>query len=314
MNFNNCFGAVALSAAAVSPAFAQTDIEVILVSPEAQALIDAEDVYLPEAQWSLSPSPAGCLVQRHFAYDNHRITLAIKRLQPDLPIQYALVGSSFEIDERLQAGFTPGSGLTEIDRIGSATLGERDGLFFAARTFPRTPDGFPDESALAPDTQFFVAQDLRGDAVVLRTGRIDLALSALEACAANELAALGVDLESRRTFTRYANLLNIGDLMTPLEAAYNRSLRNHRSGGTLQIRVVIDPAGRVTHCHAGDDLTPRTLREDACEAVRQNGSFQTALNAQGEPVADYSLQTIVFQAPQRYYEPGADGTVWRRRR
>ena len=296
------------------PTHAQSIPETIAPSAEAQSLLDSDRLYRPDAQWRRTASPAGCSVQREFDLDGERITLAMRRLQPGMPIQYALIGGDFEAGENLEAGFVPGSGLWRFERLGEATIGEREGVFFAGPAFPPQSDVSESESELGRSVEFFVAQNRKGDAVALRTGRIDLALSALEECAADELGKLGVNVEAVHTFSRQPRLSNTPDLMNPLERAYGHYLQNRLTEGTLRIRMVIDQDGVVKHCHAGDDLTPLALREAVCDVMREKGEFESALDAAGAPTTGYMFQTIRFATPSPWYYPGADGTVWKRRR
>lgn len=295
-------------------AMAQDDLHPLL--PETQALIDSGKIHLPEAQWSLTPAPDGCSVQRNFTLDEDRITLVMKRLQGKMPVEFALVGGGFEPDENLQAEFEPGrSGLAQYEYIGSASAGERVGIFFSGQPFPNGGFAAPTEDVLSRNTRYFIAQNDDSDAIVLRTGRIDLALDALEECGRQQLAQLGVDLTRQQTLKRGAVLLNTEELIRPMSHAYGMEMRDQRRTleGVLRIRLVIDEDGTLAHCHAGDGLTPRALREAVCSIIGENGEFQVALDSDGKPVTDYWITNVVFEARQMENWPGADGTVHRTR-
>ena len=303
---------VALTAVLACPVAAQEDLHPI--NPDAQELIDSGAIHMPDGRWSLKEAVDGCSLQRDFLLEDNRVTLAMKRLQGGFPIEFALVGSEFEPDEPLQAGFQPGrNGLGEHRFIGAASAGDREGIFFSAQPFPRGGFGAPTESILAPDTQYFIAQNDDDDAVVLRTGRIDLALDALEECGERQLASLGVDLARPNGVSRNAVLLNAQELGADFSHAYDRVIRQQRRNveSNLHIRLVIDGDGTLAHCHAGDGLTPRALRKAVCDLVRENGEFRTALDNNGRPIADTWSTRVVFRV--MFGQPGADGRVYRER-
>ncbi|MWV26274.1 hypothetical protein [Aurantiacibacter rhizosphaerae] len=301
-----------LTAVFAIPVAAQEDLHPI--NPEAQELIDSGAIHMPDGLWSLSEAVDGCSLQRNFLLDDNRVTLAMKRLQGGYPIEFALVGGEFEPDEPLQAGFQPGrNGLEEHRFIGAASAGDRKGVFFSAQPFPRGGFAAPAQSVLAPDTQYFIAQNDEGYAVVLRTGRIDLALDALEQCGERQLASLGVDLNRPNGISRSAVLLNADEFSDQFSRAYGRVIQQQRRNveSDLHIRLVIDGDGTLAHCHAGDGLTPRALREAVCDMVRKNGEFRTALDNNGQPIADTWSTRVAFRIMMD--QPGADGTIHRAR-
>lgn len=297
--------ALAITALFAAPASAQAELHPI--TPQAQTLIDGGAIHTPDGSWSLSPAQDGCAVQREFRLGDSHVTLVMKRLEAGMPIEFALVGGGLEPDQPLQAGFEPGrGGLAEFVYIGAASAGERDGIFFAGQPFPAGGFAAPAEAVLARDTRYFIAQN-DDAAVVLRTGRTDLALDTLAQCGEEQLARLGVG--PRRSLRRDAALSNPGALIPSFSAAYERAMRQRggRLEANLPIRLVIAEDGTLAHCQAGDGLTPRLLREAVCATIRDSGELRTALDTDGEPVASTWKTDIVFRAQDRTNWPGADG-------
>ncbi len=299
---------IALAITALFAASASAQAELHPIAPETQGLIDSGAIHTPDGSWSLSAAQDGCAVQREFRLGDSHITLVMKRLEGRMPVEFALVGGGFEPEERLQAGFQPGrGGLAEFVFIGSASAGEREGVFFAGQPFPAGGFAAPTQDVLARDTRYFIAQNDDGEAVVLRTGRIDLALDALQQCGMEQLARLGVD--PQRDLRRDAALTNAGALIPTFSEAYGRAMRQRRGmlEGNLPIRLVIDDAGTLAHCHAGDGLTPRMLREAVCATIRDSGEFTTAMDLNGNPVASTWYTNVVFRTVGLTNWPGADG-------
>lgn len=303
-----CFVSLALALAAAVPTQAQTYPEIVEASEEAQAMIAAGDAYLPQADWRLSSSQNGCSVRRDFALGEERVTISMRRLQPGMPIQYAVFGTEFSEDEPIEAGFVPGSGLARYTRIARASIGERVGFVYAGNPFP-SPQGEtrPDERALGPMAEFYVLQGEEADPIVLRTGPMNSALESLADCATENLAELGVDVRGIGSFLRRASLQNPEEIDAHLSVAYPGAAAREGRQGPVLTRVIIDPAGQVTHCHVASYLTARNLREAACETLRDRGQFQPALDFSGQPTTDLYVTRVIFSLEGRSW-PNANGT------
>ena len=277
-----------------TPAIAQSEDEPPMVSAEAQSIIAAENFFRPQGEWGLASSPDGCLAQRSFAHGERTVSLTMRQLQPGMAMQFWLIGTGFEADEPLDAGFVPDSALTRYELIGRATLGGADGLFYAGQLFRGS---LAEQSEAAQQARFYVAQSEDEPPVVLQTGPIQPTLDSLARCASEQLAGYGIDVRQRGSHSRHARMINVEELTGRLGQAYNSLSRSTGARGNMVVRVIVDAEGMPVACHAGDDLTPRSLRTLACETVRERGRFEPALDEHGDPVADYFLQGIRFAIP-----------------
>ena len=283
----------------------------IPVSPVALALIDEERIHTPQAAWSLTSAGDGCSVQREFMLDGNHITFVMKRLQPGMPLEYALVGGGFDPEEELQAGFVPGTGLANFSRIGTASAGNRDGVFFAGPAFPRVDGHYADELSLSTATRYFVVQDGDDHAVVLRTGAVRMAIDALTQCADEQLAALGVRPRGASEGGQPLRLLNATEIGTMISRPYSRLARVRKVSGEMPIRVVVNGSGTMVDCQAGDGLIPRALREEVCTIMREQGEYEIAVDGDGQTVVGVFFTNIIFSSLGM--TPGADGRVYRER-
>ena len=289
-----CITPLVLATAAL-PAHAQTYPDIVETSEDAQALIAAEEAYLPDGDWRLRRSLDGCSVRRDFTLGEEHVSLTLRRLQPGMPIQYALMGSEFTGEEQIDAGFVPGSGLAQYTRLVFASMGEREGFVFAGQPFP-VPQGEtrPDERALGTLTEYFVVQGDEADPIVLRTGPVNPALNALAQCSTDNLTELGVDTRGLGSLLRRASLQNTDEIGAHLQAAYPGNARRDGQQGPVLTRVIVDSSGQVTHCHVASYMTARRLREAACETLRDHGVFEPALNFRGEPTTDFFVMNVIF--------------------
>ncbi len=151
------------------------------------------------------------------------------------------------------------------------------------------------ESVHAARVQHFVVQGEEGEPIVLLTGPISGPLTMLADCATEGLASLGVDTDARGTSPRLINSEVVGAWM---RANYpGGAIRDGRQG-PVPVRIVVGPDGRATHCHVGNYLTARVLRDAACDAFTQTAEYEPARDAQGQPVtAAYYTQAIFLIGP-----------------
>lgn len=286
---------VALLAGVSSPATAQTYPDIVEISDEARTAIASENVYQPTADWRLTSSNAGCSVRRNFVLGDERVTFVMRRLQPGLQVQYALFGTEFSEDEPIEAGFVPGIGLARHTRLAGASIGEREGFVYAGQPFPvEQGEDAANEPQLASATQFYVVQGEESDPIVLTTGAMDAPLRMLADCAVEGLINMGVELRGNGSFLRRASMLNPEEIDAHLSASYPGAARRDGQQGPVMTRVIIDPSGRVTHCHVASYLTARRLREAACEVLSEHGEFEPALNFSGQPTTDYHITNVIF--------------------
>ena len=280
--------ATALGVLFSASAHAQFNPDIVKLADETRELIDLGRVHMPDGQWSLSRSDDGCAVRRTFRLDNDEVVLSINRLQPGLPVQYALFGTRLNVRDTVQGGFTPGSGLAHFTRLASATLGERRGITFAGQPFPTGSEERADERALAPEVRYFVVQGSE-DPIVLRTGPVHRALNALADCAAEQLASYGVPLDRLGERSRPVELLNNEEFEAHLRASFPARVQ-----GPVEIRAIVDGEGRVTHCHVATHISAQSLRETACSVTQKHARFEPALDGAGQPMTDFYISRIIF--------------------
>ncbi|WP_340588160.1 energy transducer TonB [Erythrobacter alti] len=301
MKFRCILGLALVALVPSVPTAAQTYPEIVELSPEARALIGDESFHLPQSEWRLSSSNEGCSVRRDFKLGDNTVTFVMRRLQPGLPVQYAIIGSEFSVDEPVEAGFIPGSGLARYTRLANASFGERDGFVYAGFPYPVAQgETAADEYALAPGSRYYVIQGEDADPIVLRTGAIDQALSSLTDCAVEGLIAMGVDLRGPGAPTRQPGLLNDEIIDARLRVAYPGSaVRDGRQGPVL-LRLIVDPEGEVTYCHVASYLTARVLRDTACATLREYGELEPASDRDGNPTTGFFVQRVIFHIRNPY--------------
>lgn len=287
-------------------AFAQDLIE---PNERVLAAIDTGDIFTPTSDWFEGEAEAGCWVRREFAKGDHAIGLVLRRLQPGLPVQHVITGSRLRIRGGFEAGFMPGTGLSEIGRFDLNVFAEQDVVALVRMPFPPENTDGRSEQALASKASHYVLQGGRSDPVVIETGAIDGALAILENCAFRQLESFGVSPRERGSYSRGVSLANASEVGARLISGYGRVARQHSYQGPVGLRLIVDASGRLARCDVTTPFIRQPLRELACNTLAEHGEFEAALGADGRPVTDFMLQNIYFEIPPM---PNADGTDPRR--
>lgn len=62
----------------------------------------------------------------------------------------------------------------------------------------------------------------------------------------------------------------------------------------VHFRLNVDAAGQPTACHIQQSTRPKAFDDAVCKAIMRNARFDPALDAEGQPVASYWLNSVVF--------------------
>lgn len=279
-----------------------------LASSAAAVEPGAPEAFQTDGQWRLSTLEDGCSVARDFVRGDERVTLSIKRIHPRSAVQFAVVGAPIiEGSGSLEAGFLPSDNLHRFDRVASASIGEREGVVFAGRLFPKPEEG--EERLEASEVTDFVIVDPRGTRTTLHTRAIDQAIAALDSCVTDRLKDFGLDLEAHSKLDKHVTLLDVGKLAEAIQRGYPKEAVRKGWDGMVPLRLIIDGNGRVVHCHVTNFLTAKVLRDAACDAMKEHARFDPAKDAEGNPATDFAFQQVRYLTAggQRPFSADAHG-------
>ncbi|MDE1468196.1 hypothetical protein [Aurantiacibacter sp. D1-12] len=281
-------------------------------NPQALAAIEAGEVFRPSGEWQAGEADVGCWVRREFTHGERAIGLVLRRLQPGLPVQHVITGSGVTIAGTVEAGFTPGTGLSEIDRFHRNVFPDHDVFVLVHPPFnPAAAEGRSEES-LALGATHYVVQGSSADPIVIETGSVDQAIGVLAQCAIAQLQSFGVSPFERGNYSRAAALANIEEVGARLRSGYGRVSRRYGYQGPVGLRLIVDSDGQLARCDVTTPFIAQPLRELACNTMTEHGVFTPALAADGSPVTDFMIQNIQFEIPPPVPQPNADGTDPRR--
>ncbi len=271
----------------------------------------------PSSKWVVDYATGYCRLGRTFGEGKDRITLLMDQFEP---------GDSFLVEvrgpgihgvktQRLQEvefGFNAGpvqSGKTALH--GQTVTGEEVlHLLGEQRIVPLTPDEKAEREAareanrpfdvppqpasrLASATEMKLGNVMKRD-VILETGPMDVPMAALQKCTWDLVDSWGFDVDQQRNLSRKP----IAD--TPVWKLfsgddYPDKMLSRGFQGVVTYKLMIDAAGKPTRCEVIESTGPKDFDSVVCAKVMSGAHFQPALDANGKPVASFSVSTITFR-------------------
>lgn len=263
--------------------------------------------FLPTSDWVIDFGDDYCRLSRSFSDGEHELLMALERLQPGYPSRLILVGDGlrpFRSTETVGYRFAP-STTRQTGSLLQARTAEGDAFYDLGLT-SLLPEGlappvnlFADEGVLtAPDYDAARERELAATIdhlviseglyrpVNLHTGNLQEPISALQQCALDLVDHWGLDGARHAQASRAVHPEGFVSDWLPqvsLRPAQWATLRSDRSG----VRVLVNEAGAPTSCEVQGAASGEDPSHTICDALLENGQFQPALDADGEPMRSY---------------------------
>lgn len=285
---------VALSLLAGSNAFAQD-----------------EAVFKPASAWAADYGDEYCRLVRDFSDGKDQITLIIQRIQPGADSQLMVVGNAFRTFRgatELQWGFLPNSADRKSPYLRSTVENGQQYLRIDGVTLaplgpppPGAPPGPPRYDRAAEKVQ---AADVTGihftggltKPARIETGRLDGPIEALQACTDDLVQTWGLDAEKHRALSSPAIPQLSPDGWLPAGTIPFSEFAKF-AGGSNQVRLMLDAAGKPSSCHVVSPTLSQSLNDRICQLLMEKASFVPAKSASGEALASYWLGSPMFLGP-----------------
>lgn len=262
----------------------------------------------PRSDWTVDYAEDSCALQRDFGSEGEVVHLEFRQFAPDTRMQVLVASPDYALRN---VQFVPS--------VRYSTDGEPHVPQWMLRlAYPGGVRGvqFDDTLRASDDPQRLEANQSqwRGEARVAReqaiewievsdvfrrdfrlvTGRMHAPMEALRTCLDELLTHWGIDAAAHRTLSRPAQAVNFEQLVSAVREAYPREMRGTRDHTRLRIRLDVSAEGRATGCHLQHTLGADGFEQAACAALLENARFSPALDATGNPIASYFLQTIYY--------------------
>ena len=270
----------------------------------------------PSSPWHLDYADDSCRLARQFGTGERTSFLLIERYRPGDSFRLSVVGKSFgavrsngeamlrfgpaESEQEVsfmeaETGETPTLIFSESLRIAPPTEHEQEAL----ERLKRSDEDHLFELAPIDPERERAATSLSVDAsgiseMVFETGSLGEPFAALRKCMDELLTHWGIDVERHESRTRAA--LPIESPGTWLHSSdYPRSLLRKGAQGIVHFRLSVDSGGDVSDCHIQRSTRPEGFDEAVCDALMRRAKFKPALDAEGNSIASYYINTVQFR-------------------
>jgi TonB family protein len=277
----------------------------------------------PSSKWQMDYSPDSCNLARKFGEGDDTLILMLERFVPSESFHLSLAGKPVK-QTVSSSDFAIRFGPAEVEQTVNYHLGTladkmpiilvSGPLSIVAPTAEETlaselaiknalkhgPYLFPDKPPVDPARLAAVNYVAFGkpfkNGIILETGSLKSAFTALEKCTDELVTHWGIDLEKHKSLKRKA---------TPKKSpAYWLSPADYpkrmlaRGGQTIvRFRLNVDAMGKPSACHIQKSTKLIEFDAVACRAFMTRARFDPALANDGTPIASYYSNTVRFEIP-----------------
>lgn len=257
------------------------------------------------------PSPDACTVVRFFGSEDNVHVLRLEQNWPSTGMELWAAGAAFrhftifeevklqlrEGDRRASlrpiAGMLPGVGKAIITSFSQNLIAAGADKAAAQQGEPASGVALldPDRGAAV---EFVSLQRGSDPAVRLATGGLEVPFAMLNRCTANLLAQWGLDPDKHRTAARRPNWRNQTAIVRKVQGSYRAAGLNTGQRGRINVRLIVDEAGKVQNCAVIKSAATENLNSPVCEIMAE-AQFDPALDADGRPFASFYATSVTYQ-------------------
>lgn len=270
----------------------------------------------PSSKWNVHYAADSCRMVRSFGEGDQKVTLLADRFEPGDSLRLSFVGKPVNTrhnEGTIELRFGPTEEVQKILFYPALFVDKSPALMLRedARLAPRTEAEYAAyEAALkggdygfqwskitpeqeAAVTFIEVKRSVR-EPFILETGSLGPPFEAMRKCTDELLNHWGIDVAKHATLSRPvtptgnpAKWMKSSDYPPAMLAAGRRAI--------VQFRLNVDAGGVPTACHIQQSTRPKEFDDAVCKAIMRNAKFTPALDADGNPIVSYWLNTVIFQ-------------------
>lgn len=269
----------------------------------------------PSSKWNVHYGNDNCSMGRSFGEGDHKVVLVANRYQPGDPLRLSFTGKpayTSRNDGSVQIRFGPAEAAQEVEFFPATTADKTPALIIrdAVRIAARSPEEVaayeaalkagnysfkfsnitPEQEAAAAYVE--VTKGLR-QPFILETGPLSGPLAAMRKCTDELLYHWGIDVAKHANLTRAATpKSDPRQWVKPRD--YPPAMIMDGMRAIVHFRLNVGTDGQPTACHIQQSTRPKAFDDAVCKAIMRNAEFESALDADGTPVASYWLNTVTF--------------------
>lgn len=267
----------------------------------------------PSSPWTLDYDADSCALRRLFGEGEERAYLEIRRFDRGLGLQTVIATNWMTARNRRTFRYRFNTDTEWREAEGAFALRMADGfsgvLFTPALVelpeleemkdplerarYLATLDlpALEDEAARPTDAITLIGAFRRE--ITLELGAFGPPLKALRDCVEELRTHWDIDVEAHETLTRKAEPVNLEEV--PRMMSYPPKMLREGLQGVVNVRLDVDPTGRITECHIQMPLSDPEFEESSCADIQHALDFDPALDKDGNPIPSYWTTRVVFQ-------------------
>ena len=268
-------------------------------------------VLAPASAWNLRYDEQACRLVRMFGTGDDSITFTMARYGFGSGFELLLAGKG--LDPRgssLRFRFLPASdynvlddplygtgpeGVTAWQFGGSLVPAERSKAIERLSEKARADEWRAAEAAARDLVTGFEMRSGMKRSFILDTGKLDKALAALDTCIDDLVSTWGYDPARIRSLARAPQpRSNPGRWFDPSD--YPSESYYAGKSGIVRFRLDVDEDGTPVRCVIQGSYTDPAFEETVCRVLMQKARFEPAIDAQGERVAAYWQNSVMWLA------------------
>ncbi len=269
----------------------------------------------PSSKWNVHYADDSCSMGRSFGEGDQRVILVADRYEPGDLLRLSFTGkpAATNLNEGLvQVRFGPKEAVQEVDFYPATSANKMPAVILreGVRIAPHAPEELAAyDAAVKAERQDFLWSEITPEQeaaatfievkrsirqpFILETGSLGPPLAALRKCTDELLGHWGIDVAKHATLSRQVTpASNPGKWVRPND--YPPAMIQQGKRAIVHFRLNVDAAGKPTACHIQKSTRPQAFDDAVCKAILRNAKFEPALDAAGNPVASYWLNTVIF--------------------
>jgi TonB family protein len=253
----------------------------------------------PVSKWNVEWTKTSCMLRRAFGTAAKPSLLIFERFGPSDSFQFSVISDEFKQFQQgqdLRVKFGNG----EAKRVTSAMAGKTQSgvatLFFTSLSLS-TPVGegshawIPAVTHATEAATTSVSIAFFGKERIFATGPLDKPFDALRQCTDDLVQFWGLDAKQQATLTKWVEpLSNPGSWVH--SGDYPAAMLNVGKQALVSFRLSIDAQGTPTACEVQRSYNDKKFDELTCALIVRRARFSPALDAKGQPVPSYYLNTV----------------------
>lgn len=128
----------------------------------------------------------------------------------------------------------------------------------------------------------------------LEIGSMGEPLEAMRVCVDDLIKELQLDPEGMTEIVTEPKPRNLYRIARQIQQIYPSRMEKNRTGGTVEVRLVINKEGKPTTCQIAKSDRPAAFDDYVCFGLMRNAEFEPAIGPDGEPRYGVWSTTVIY--------------------